>query len=104
VRNICGIGPGFLACLKSTLLIALVCPVALADDLSVTPATMARVGTIDERFQSYNVEMIEVTGGRFWKPYGPITSDVHSDLYEYRSPIDLTNPRLQRLAAACLYK
>src|ERR1700720_3889507 len=44
--------------------------------------------------------MIEVTGGRFWKPYGPITSDVHSDLYEYRSPIDLTIPRLRRLAAA----
>jgi hypothetical protein len=61
---------------------------------------MARVGTVDERFQSYNVEMIEVTGGRFWKPYGPITSDAHSDLYEYRSPIDLTNSRLRRLAAA----
>jgi hypothetical protein len=97
VRNIHGVG---LACLKSTLLIAFVCSEALADDLSVTLATMARVGTVDERFQSYNVEMIEVTGGRFWKPYGPITSDVHSDLYEYRSPIDLTNPRLRRLAEA----
>jgi hypothetical protein len=30
---------------------------------------MARTGTVDERFQSYNIEMIEVTGGRFWKPY-----------------------------------
>lgn len=97
MRNIHGVG---LACLKSTLLIALVCSEALADELSVTLATMPRVGTVDERFQSYNVEMIEVTGGRFWKPYGPITSDVHSDLYEYRSPIDLTNPRLRRLAAA----
>jgi hypothetical protein len=100
VRNIHGVGPGFLACLKSTLLIVLVCPGALADELSVTPATMARVGTVDERFQSHNVEMIEVTGGRFWKPYGPNTSDAHSDLYEYRTPIDLTNPRLRRLAAA----
>lgn len=35
----------------------------------VAPATMARIGTIDERFQSFNVEMIEVTGGRFWKSY-----------------------------------
>jgi Glycosyl hydrolase family 79, N-terminal domain len=99
VRNH-GVGPGLLACLKSTLLMALVCPEALADELSVTPATMARVGTVDERFQSYNVEMIEVTGGRFWKPYGPNTSDAHSDLYENRTPIDLTNPRLRRLAAA----
>jgi hypothetical protein len=31
---------------------------------------MPRLGTVDERFQSYNVEMLEVTGGRFWKPYG----------------------------------
>jgi hypothetical protein len=61
---------------------------------------MARIGAVDERFQSYNVEMVEVTGGRFWKPYGPITSDAHSDLYEYRPPIDLTNSRLRRLAAA----
>src|SRR5438046_452958 len=38
---------------------------------SLAPATFARVGTVDERFQSYNVEMVEVTGGRFWKPYGP---------------------------------
>jgi len=61
---------------------------------------MAHIGTVDERFQSYNIEMVEVTGGRFWKPYGPITSDAHSDLYEYRPPIDLTNSRLRRLAAA----
>ena len=60
---------------------------------------MARIGTVDERFQSYNVEMVEVTGGRFWKPYGPKTSDVHSDLYAHRAPIDLTNARLRRLAA-----
>ena len=37
----------------------------------VIPASMSRIGTIDERFQSYNVEMLEVTGGKFWKPYGP---------------------------------
>ena len=43
--------------------------------LSVTPATMARVGTIDDRYQSYNVEMLEVTGGRFWKPYKDIRED-----------------------------
>jgi hypothetical protein len=61
---------------------------------------MPRLGTVDERFQSYNVEMVEVTGGNFWKPYGPDASDLHADLYAYRAPIDLTNIRLRRLAAA----
>ena len=37
--------------------------------VSLDPAKMARIGTVDERFQSYNVEMLEVTGGKFWKPY-----------------------------------
>lgn len=93
------VGPGLQAWPIATFLVALACPGALARELSVTPGTMARIGTIDERFQSYNVEMVEVTGGRFWKPYGPNTSDVHSDLYAHRSPIDLTNARLRRLAA-----
>src|SRR5437016_4922791 len=36
------------------------------------PASMKRVGTIDERYQSFNVEMLEVTGGKFWKRYNGI--------------------------------
>jgi hypothetical protein len=32
---------------------------------------MPHVGTVDERYQSYNVEMLEVTDGRFWRPSGP---------------------------------
>ena len=42
---------------------------AFAEEISIAPARMARVATIDARFQSYNIEMVEVTGGRFWKPY-----------------------------------
>jgi hypothetical protein len=42
--------------------------------LSVEPSRLPRFGTIDERFQSYNVEMLEVTGGNFWKPYGASAS------------------------------
>ena len=38
---------------------------------SVDPGAMPRVGAVDERYQSYNVEMLEVTGGKFWRPYGP---------------------------------
>src|SRR5438045_9431159 len=71
----------------------------LAEPFSITPASMVRIGTVDERYQSYNVEMVEVTGGRFWKPYGSKTSGGNSDLYQYRPPIDLTDPRLRMLAA-----
>ncbi len=38
----------------------------------IDAASMRRIGTVDERFQSYNIEMIEVIGGRFWKPYRDI--------------------------------
>jgi len=83
-----------------------------ASSAALAPAKMLRVGRIDERFQSYNVEMVEVTGGRFWKPYGSTAAQnpnaaasgtpagLNPDLYEYRPPIDLTNARLRRLAAA----
>jgi hypothetical protein len=69
-------------------------------------------GHIDPRYLSFNIEMVEVTGGRFWRPYrssaptppqqpsahSPATPD--ANLYEYRPPIDLANPRLRKLAAA----
>jgi heparanase len=91
--------------------------IAAAPPVSLSPTTMSRIGTVDERFQSYNIEMIEVTGGRFWKPYGlarkladrpqvparrpgSTPSGLPVDLYEYRPPIDLSNARLRRLAAA----
>jgi hypothetical protein len=75
---------------------------------SAEPARLPRLGTIDERFQSYNVEMIEVTGGNFWKPYRSsasasdrgVAGTGNRDLFEYRAPIDLQNPRLRTLAAA----
>src|SRR3989442_10856236 len=53
---------------------------------SLAPATMARIDTVDERYQSYNVEMIEATGGEFWKPYGakPDTpGGMNPGLYQY---------------------
>lgn len=64
----------------------------------VAPAELKAIGTIDTRFQSYNVEMVEVTGGRFWKPYAQ--GDWRRDRYAYRPPIDLANKRLRKLAAA----
>jgi heparanase len=87
--------------------------VLLAQSVAVDPATMPRVGTIDERFQSFNIEMVEVTGGRFWGPYKDVaktppatpTNDrsapagVDPSAFRYRSPINLANPRLRKLAA-----
>jgi heparanase len=87
-----------------------------AQAVSLDPAKMLRIGAVDERFTSYNIEMAEVTGGNFWKPYGnkgpkaapgkkPVQSasnpaDMDPNLYQYRPPIDLSNPRLRKLAAA----
>src|SRR5215469_12254264 len=70
--------------------------VTSAATITLRPATMARVATIDPRFQSYNIEMVEVTGGRFWRPY----RDGVPPLFAYRKPIDLSNARLRKLAAA----
>lgn len=80
---------------------------------AVDPKTLARTGSVDERFQSYNVEMLEVTGGAFWKPYGSTSSSpadaagaeytpegMDPNMYEYRPPLDLADPRLRTLAAA----
>jgi len=75
------------------------------------PSAMPRLGSVDERFQSFNIEMVEVEGGRFWRPYreigklldapapgGPVGLD--PNLYMQRPPIDLANARLRKLAAA----
>ncbi|MDR3564463.1 MAG: hypothetical protein P4N59_23935, partial [Negativicutes bacterium] len=89
---------------------------ALAADQhpTLSAETLPRIGTIDERFQSYNVEMLEVTGGKFWKPYASIKNSaaqpaeakgatptgMDPSLYAYREPLDLSNPRLRKLASA----
>jgi len=85
-----------------------------AEPISIKPAQMPQVGTVDERFQSYNVEMVEVTGGRFWAPYRapgsvapgtasaaqPSVPGIDPTLFRLRPPIDLSSPRLRTLAAA----
>jgi len=45
-----------------------------ASPVSIAPANMPRISTVDERFQSYNVEMIEVTGGTSSTFRGPYFS------------------------------
>ena len=83
---------------------------ATAADAAVNPTTMRKIGTVDPRFQSYNIEMVEVIGGRFWKPYGSkfvaqqttsaTPGGIDPSLFEQRPPIDLSNTRLRKLAAA----
>jgi heparanase 1 len=107
-----------LAALLSASLTIAVSSRVIAETVSVSPATMPRIGTIDQRYQSYNIEMLEVTGGKFWRPYGPELDSVLAQpastlpsgsgtpagmnpaLYQYRPPIDLTNARLRKLASA----
>jgi hypothetical protein len=115
----------FLGCCASVALVALgitACSKAPAPGSPgrVDAASLRQIGTVDERFQSYNIEMVEVIGGRFWKPYSDIDAllkaqssvaksnkdaagapaGMDPNLYQQRPPIDLTNPRLRKLAAA----
>lgn len=61
---------------------------------SLDLAHLPKVATVDERYQSYNVEMVEVTGGRFWAPYGGPKGELH----RMRPPLDLSTRRIRALA------
>src|SRR5271166_2779159 len=77
-----------------------------------SPSALPKVTTVDLRFESYNIEMAEVTGGRFWKPYAQTPGaeakpndkgtgvGLSGDLFQYRAPIELTNRRIRNLASA----
>lgn len=72
------------------------------------------VGRVDERFLSYNVEAVEVTGGNFWAPYpkagqartagavGPHGTEFATDAYQKRDPIDLQGNRRLRVLTKAL--
>jgi heparanase 1 len=65
---------------------------------AVPPAStltgLEKIAQVDARFQSYNIEMVEITGGRFWAPYGGPAGEV----YRMRPPEDLSEARLRALA------
>ncbi len=69
----------------------------------LAPAEMPAVGAVDERYQSYNIEMVEVMGGKWWTPYASPaavgakapSSGVDAATFRYQAPIDLANPRLR---------
>ena len=68
---------------------------------------MEHIGSVDERFQSYNIEMCEVIGGDFWVPYQKLDSVMkHTEKKGFEAlkwkiaPIDLREKKLRNLAAA----
>ncbi|MDE1176890.1 MAG: hypothetical protein PW789_09820 [Edaphobacter sp.] len=98
---------------KTAALTLLLPSALLAQSVALNPATMAKLGTVDPRYQGYNIEMVEVTGGRFWAPYkqqgepqaddaskASVPAGMDPSLYRYRAPINLSNPKLRKLAAA----
>ena len=83
---------------------------ATSDPIYVKLNGLKRLAQVSERYQSFNVEMVEVVGGNFWIPYDkmdttkPITGNVvvgeTRSLYRAVPPIDLYNKKLRMLAAA----
>lgn len=81
--------------LASCLLTSTISPAfAQANAIAVPVTALVKRAVVDERYQSYNIEMVEVTGGRFWAPYG----GPPGERYRYRPPMDLSNQKLRTLA------
>lgn len=91
-----------------------ICNPSASAQVAVSPQRMKVLGEVDPRFVSYNVEAVEVTGGRFWAPYksaaqtaaagasdkgsGDQPAGIDSSFFQYRPPIDLSSPKLRKLA------
>src|ERR1700732_4381786 len=95
--------------------------VTRADPVLLDPGSMVHIATVDPRYQSYNIEMAEVVGGKFWKPYGKpdnaaknaapasgasapasTTFQIGQEpaMFVARPPVDLSNARLRTRATA----
>lgn len=83
----------------------------MAKQIHLNPQGLKKLRTIDLRMLSYNVEMTEVTGGTFWKPYTKeqiegteefplLDMSQMAGLMSVFPPIDLYNRKLRRLAKA----
>lgn len=78
--------------------------------LTINLEEMKHIGTVDKRFQSYNIEMAEVIGGKFWKPYKSMTGKspnnssmsvgIDTSMFQAMAPVNLYNERLRKLASA----
>jgi heparanase len=98
--------------LKCTSILAiLMCPIltvsAQVSTNKINLKEMKYIGSVDERYQSFNVEMCEVIGGDFWIPYALIDSvRKHSNKTGFAAlkwqiePINLYEKKLRTLASA----
>ena len=77
--------------------------------ITLNPQTMKPIRERDPRMLSYNIEITELTGGTFWKPYTDaqvdgteafVASPVRADMYAPLPQIDLTEPRIIACANA----
>lgn len=110
------ISPDFRVRIASTAALIVGCLHSAAGQTAVTPQSMKALGEVDPRYVSFNVEAVEVTGGRFWAPYKSLAHEgaaappnsrtgnqpagVDPSRFQYRPPIDLSNTKLRKLAAA----
>ncbi len=95
----------------------------MSDIIRIDPSRFVPAGGVSERFQSYNIEMAEITGGTFWRPYSeaqvrgiePVTFASETSggdgegsaafahvgsLTAPVDPVDLTGARVRTLARA----
>lgn len=64
-------------------------------------ASLDIVARVDQRFQSYNVEMAEIIGARFWAPYNK-DGTTPADRYRERTPLDLRGNKRFRVMTGAL--
>lgn len=84
-----------------------------ANTLVLNTQQLEVVNEVDPCFQSYNIEMVEVVGGKFWRPYSTLSEieggkdalgsygtgiESNEVLYRKMDPIDLTSPKLIALS------
>ncbi|CAN7268294.1 hypothetical protein LJR225_001310 [Phenylobacterium sp. LjRoot225] len=87
----------------------------LAAEATIAPGALPAIGKVNERFQSYNVETVEVVGGRFWAPYPkpgarPAQTDgqksggvdIAGAMFQKREPLDLKGDKRLRVLAKAL--
>lgn len=80
-------------------------------DDTFNPKKLKQITTVDEHYQSYNIEMAQIVGGQFWKPYkdmsslpsssGGLTynvSEKNTEMYSPLPPVNLADKRLVTLA------
>lgn len=82
----------------------------MAEFIKLAPEKLKELRKVDSRMVSYNVEMTEVTGGTFWKPYSPEQVDgtegfppiadfsEMAKMVVWYDPIDLYNETLRKRA------